>query len=71
MDGDGFTDPEFLDSPGNIPGAIRLDDRERLAQENIREGFSWWRPKARPRLGEPSINDLVAHRAGQSGRGQK
>jgi hypothetical protein len=62
VEGDGFTDPEFLDSPGIIPGAIGLDDRERLFQDSVRESFSWWRPKPRPRLGGPSINDLAAHR---------
>ena len=62
MEGEGFTDPEFLDSPGFIPGAIRLDDREQIVRDSVGESFSCWRPRALPRLNGPAINDLVAHR---------
>jgi hypothetical protein len=66
VEGDGVTDPGFLDDPAGIipglPGSIRLDDPERLVREAAKESFSWWRPRSRPRLGGPSINDLVAHR---------
>jgi hypothetical protein len=59
VEGDDFADPEFLDSPGIIPGAIRLDDREQLVRERIlRESFSWWRPPKLER-GAPCINDLA------------
>jgi hypothetical protein len=63
VEGDGVTDPEFLDSPGIIPGAIRLDDREQLVRDSVRQSFSWWRPK---QLGRddptPFISDLTQHR---------
>jgi hypothetical protein len=62
VEGEGVVDPEFLDSPGTIPGAVRLDDREQLVRDRIRESFSWWRPRALPCLSGPCINDLVAHR---------
>jgi hypothetical protein len=49
VEGDGVTDPDFLDDPAGIipgiPGSIRLDNREQLFQESVRAGFSWWRPK--------------------------
>jgi hypothetical protein len=67
VEGDGVTDPEFLDDPAGIipgiPGSIRLDNREQLFQESIRESFSWWRPKKLLRLDPtPFISDLVVHR---------
>jgi hypothetical protein len=63
VEGNGDTDPDFLDDPsGNIPGSVRLDNREQLVRESIRESFSWWRPRSLPRFSGPAINDLVAHR---------
>jgi hypothetical protein len=64
VEGDDVTDPEFLDEPRRYSGrSIRLDDREQLAQESIRESFSWWRPRpCLPRSDPPCINDLVVHR---------
>ena len=41
---------------------LELDDPEQLVREAVRESFSWWRPKARPRSGGSCINDLITHR---------
>jgi hypothetical protein len=67
VEGDGFTDPEFLDEPTGIipgaPGALRLDNAEQLVRDSVRESFSWWRPKpCLPRSDPPCINDLATHR---------
>ena len=51
MEGEGFTDPEFLDDP------------EALVRDSVRESFSWWRPKKCLLLDPtPCISDLVTHR---------
>jgi hypothetical protein len=67
VEGDGVTDPDFLDDPATIipgtPDSIRLDNRKQLFQESVRESFSWWRPRKLLRLDPtPFISDLVAHR---------
>jgi len=47
VEGDGVTDPDFLDDPANIipgaPGAIRLDDTEELVREGLRLLTGAWR----------------------------
>ena len=66
VEGGGVTEPDFLDDPEKLfrggPGALRLDDIEKLVRESVKESFSWFRPKALPRLNGPSINDLVVNR---------
>ena len=67
MEGDGVTDSDFLDDPANIipgaPGALRLDDREKLFQESVERDFYWWRPEPRPgQNAAPWISDLAQHR---------
>ena len=58
MEGDGVTDPEFLDDPGKY-----FDDPEKLFQESVERDFYWWRPKKLLRLDPtPWISDLAAHR---------
>jgi hypothetical protein len=47
VEGDGVTDPDFLDDPANIipgaPGALRLDDTEELVREDLRLLTGAWR----------------------------
>jgi hypothetical protein len=67
VEGDGVTDPDFLDDSVKLfrgsRASVRLDDPEKLFQESVKESFAWWRPK-KLRCDDPTpcISNLVAHR---------